>query len=197
MDTLTYDIISQILFDVTYDNTPLLTYRLKYVNKAFNYFINNEKYSLCKYLNDTEKDLNILYKKGNINIYKWLYSNNINIKYKNIMGLIKYNRYNILNYSLKYKINHNIIFNRFYLTQYNNGNVYDVFNMFNIGKSFLIYACENNYKEICDILLNTIDNNGNRYNYYDKEIETCIDICLKNNNINLLKYFVKKFELYY
>ena len=189
MNFLSYDIINIILKNVTIDNTPLLTYRLKYVNKSFYNFICNEKYKTCKYLNDKEEDLDILYKNGDIQIYNWLYYNNINITYKNVIGLIQYNRCDILKYSLKYKNNINIIFNRFYLT-YNNNDIHNIFNIFNNGKSFLIYACENNSKDICDFFLNSYDENNKRYTCYDKEIELCIEYVSKNNNTNILKYLI-------
>lgn len=189
MNFLTYDIINIILKNVTIDNTPLLTYRLKYVNKSFYNFICNENYKICKYLNDKEEDLDILYKNGNIQIYNWLYCNNINITYKNVIGLIQYNRYDILKYSLKFKNNINIIFNRFYLT-YHNNDIHNIFNIFNNGKSFLIYACENNSKDICDFFLNSYDENNKRYTCYDKEIELCMEYASKNNNINILKYLI-------
>ena len=94
-----------------------------------------------------------------------------------------------MKYSLKYKNNINIIFNRFYLT-YNNNNIHNIFNIFNNGKSFLIYACENNSKDICDFFLNSYDENNKRYTCYDKEIELCIEYVSKNNNTNILKYLI-------
>ena len=92
MDTLPCDIINNILRKVTSDNTPLLTYRLKYVNRSFNKFIDKEEYEVCKYLLDTEYSKEKLYKNGNKSIYTWLYGNGIFIKYIDVFGLIKYNR---------------------------------------------------------------------------------------------------------
>lgn len=190
MDTLPCDIINNILRKVTCDNTPLLTYRLKYVNRSFNKFIDKEEYEVCKYLLDTENNKEKLYKNGNISIYTWLYENGIFIKYIDIFGLIKHNRRDILDYSMKYNKNINIIFNRFYLTNLNTK-----FNIFEIGyqgRSFFIYACELGKLDICKFFLNSYKNNGiDKYTCYNSQIEEGINTSLRYNNSDVYKYLIK------
>ena len=186
MDTLPYDIINYILTEVTVDNTPLLTYRLKYVNKSFNNFINKEKYEVCKCLLDTEHTKEKLYKNGNKSIYTWLYKNDIYIKYKDVFGLIKHDRRDILDYSMNYNKNINIIFNRFYLT--NTNTQFNIFDLIYQGKSFFMYACELGKVDICKFLL---DSYNKKYKCYHSQIEDGINTGLLYNKPEIYKYLIK------
>ena len=189
MDKLPCDLINKILKNVTIDNAPLLTYRLKFVNKSFKKFIENEKYELCKYILDTQNVKNKLYSNGNISIFKWLYDHNIYIKYVDIFELINYNRIDVMYLSMMYKNNINIIFNRFFLSNMN-----ETFNIFNLGyqgKSYFLHACEKNKLDICKFLLEYKKNETEYYTCYHSQVEQGINMSLKYNNSDIYKYLIK------
>jgi hypothetical protein len=189
MDKLPCDLINKILKNVTIDNAPLLTYRLKFVNKPFKNFIENENYELCKYILDTQNVKNKLYSNGMISIFEWLYNHNIYIKYVDIFELINYNRIDVMYLSMMYKNNINIIFNRFFLSNMN-----ETFNLFNLGyqgKSYFLHACEKNKLDICKFLLEYKKNELEYYTCYHSQVEQGINMSLKYNNSDIYKYLIK------
>jgi hypothetical protein len=186
LNNLSNDILLKIIENVSIDNPPLMTYCLKYLCKDFKQIINKNKLKISVNKDDTLL-MNKLYKNGNINIYKWLYSNNIKLKYIDVIYLIKNNRLDVLEESLKYKINTNVLFNRFYLTNIydDDSNNFNIFDLVKTNVSFLLYSAECNNLNICKFF---IDNPNN--NMYKKQIPKIFDICIENNKLDILKYIV-------
>jgi hypothetical protein len=186
LNNLSEDILVKILKDVIIDNPPLMTYCLKYLCKDFFNIINNNELEICQ--NKCDKDLmNKLYKNGNIMVYNWLYQNNIKLKNIDVIYLIKNNRLDVLEESLKYKINTNVLFNRFYLTNIDeviNKN-FTIFDLVKTNASFLLYSTECGYLDICKFF---IDNP--KYPMYRKQIPKMLDISCENDKLDITKYIL-------
>jgi len=186
LNNLSDDILFKIIKNVSVDNPPLMTYCLKYLCKDFFNIINNNELEICQ--NKSDKDLmNKLYKNGNIMVYNWLYQNNIKLKNIDVIYLIKNNRLDVLEESLKYKINTNVLFNRFYLTNTDEviNNNFTIFDLVKTNASFLLYSTECGYLEICKFF---IDNP--KYPMYRKQIPKMLDISCENDKLDITKYIL-------
>ena len=183
MDTLPIDLYEIICNNIIKDNPPLLSYRLKYVNKNFFKIIEKYNNGVCLYLDDIYDNKKKIYKNGDINLWKWLNNNNKFMTYQDIMYLIKNDRLDILNLALNYKKNRQVLFNRFYLL--NNDKPFNLFDLGNINKSFFLYSCECNNINICKFFLENTKNNI----FYD-QLENGIDISIMNNNKNIIEYIL-------
>ena len=187
LNNLSDDILFKIIKNVSVDNPPLMTYCLKYLCKDFYNIINNNELEICQ--NKCDKDLmNKLYKNGNIMVYNWLYQNNIKLKNIDVIYLIKNNRLDVLEESLKYKINTNVLFNRFYLTNTDEviNNIFTIFDLVKTNASFLLYSTECGYLEICKFF---IDNP--KYKMYRKQIPKMLDISCEKDKLHITKYILK------
>jgi len=187
LNNLSDDILFKIIKNVSVDNPPLMTYCLKYLCKDFYNIINNNELEICQ--NKSDKDLmNKLYKNGNIMVYNWLYQNNIKLKNIDVIYLIKNNRLDVLEESLKYKINTNVLFNRFYLTNTDEviNNNFTIFDLVKTNASFLLYSTECGYLEICKFF---IDNP--KYKMYRKQIPKMLDISCEKDKLHITKYILK------
>jgi len=187
LNNLSDDILFKIIKNVSVDNPPLMTYCLKYLCKDFYNIINNNELEICQ--NKSDKDLmNKLYKNGNIMVYNWLYQNNIKLKNIDVIYLIKNNRLDVLEESLKYKINTNVLFNRFYLTNTDEviNNIFTIFDLVKTNASFLLYSTECGYLEICKFF---IDNP--KYKMYRKQIPKMLDISCEKDKLHITKYILK------
>ena len=87
---------------------------------------------------------------------------------------------NILNLMIKYEKYNSILFNRFYLSD---GNISEDFNIFHFGKcnrSYLLLACECDNLNIVKFLLeNKVKSNKNVI--YFLQINAVVEYCLKNS----------------
>ena len=79
IDKLPYDIIKKILEYTISINSPLLSYRLKFVNRNFYDIIDKYDNKLPQNIYDNDIDIYILLKDGNIIIFQWLFDKNYNI----------------------------------------------------------------------------------------------------------------------
>ena len=180
MDNLPIDLIKDIFSLVCLDNPPLLCYRMKYINKCFNSIVNNYTTGLSN-IKDTNDDRLVLYEYGNLDIYKWLYTNELYLTYEDVLGLILFKRIDVLKYSTRYIKNIDIIFNKFHVSQKYENTKFNIFDLNNINSSILLYACECNNLEAIKFLLK------HGYCYYS-HIPNAIDICCNNKFINIVKY---------
>jgi hypothetical protein len=194
LNNLSEDILYKILKDVIIDNPPLMTYCLKYLCKDFSKIINNNKIEICNN-KDNDELMNKLYKNGNVKIFNWLYQNNIKLKNIDVIHLIKNNRLDVLEESLKYKMNINVLFNRFYLTNtcdddkdddIKKCNNFNLFDLVKTNASFLLYSTECGYLDICKFF---IDNP--KYKMYKKQIPKMLDVCIENNKSDIIIYILK------
>jgi len=189
LNNLSDDILSKIMKNVINDNPPLMTYCLKYLCKDFYKIINNNDLDICKNKGDDIELINKLYKRGDIGIFNWLYNNNVKLKHIDIISLIKNNRLDVLEESLKYKININVLFNRFYLTNTDeviDNNNFSIFDLVKTNASFLLYSTECGYLNICKFF---IDNP--KYKMYKKQIPKMLDISCEKDKLHITKYILK------
>ena len=63
MDFLPYELLINIYNKVCLDNTPLLNYRVRFINKEFRKIVDNHKNKISLVKKDAKNDMEILYKK--------------------------------------------------------------------------------------------------------------------------------------
>jgi hypothetical protein len=183
LNLLPYEIIENILKYTININSPILSYRLKFVNKDFNNIIVNYDGVLPQNVCDSENNKYLLLKNSNIETLKWFLNKKYDLVHRDISTLILCDRPDILYLLLEYEKYKNVLFNRFYLTD---SNIVEEFNIFHFGKcnrSYLILACECDNLNIVKFLLES-DNK----NVYYLQINAAVEYCLKNKNLKILKY---------
>ena len=183
INLLPYEIIENILKYTININSPILSYRLKFVNKDFNDIIENYDGVLPQNICDSDNNKYLLLKNANIETYKWFLNKKYNLVHRDISTLILCDRPDILYLLLEYEKYKNVLFNRFYLTD---SNIVEEFNIFYFGKvnrSYLLLACECDNLNIVKFLLES----DNRNVYY-LQINAAVEYCLKNKNLKILKY---------
>lgn len=183
INLLPYEIIENILKYTININSPILSYRLKFVNKDFNDIIENYDGVLPQNICDSDNNKYLLLKNSNIKTLKWFLNKKYNLVHRDISTLILCDRPNILYLLLEYERYKNVLFNRFYLTD---SNIVEEFNIFHFGKvnrSYLLLACECDNLNIVKFLLES-DNK----NVYYLQINAAVEYCLKNKNLKILKY---------
>ena len=189
INLLPYEIIENILKKTIVNNSPILSYRLKFVNSLFNTIIRKYDGVLPQNICDSENDKYLLLKYANIETLEWFLNKKYNIVYRDISTLILCDRSDVLYLLLEYERYKNVLFNRFYLTD---SNIVEEFNIFHFGKvnrSYLILACECNNLNIVKFLLES-DNK----NVYYLQINGAIDICLKNKNLKIINYIYNNYK---
>lgn len=193
IDKLPYDIIKKILEYTISINSPLLSYRLKFVNRNFYDIIDKYDNKLPQNICDNNIDKYILLKDGNIEIFQWLFNKNYDIVYTDVSTMILCDRLDILNLMINYEKYNSILFNRFYLSD---GNISEDLNIFHFGKcnrSYLLLACECDNLNIVKFLLeNKVKSNKNVI--YFLQINAVVDYCLKNKNLKILEYIYNNYK---
>ena len=183
INLLPYEIIENILKYTININSPILSYRLKFVNSVFNDIITNYDGVLPQNICDSDNNKYLLLKNANIETYKWFLNKKYDLVYRDISILILCDRPDVLYLLLEYEKYKNVLFNRFYLTD---SNIVEEFNILYFGKcnrSYLLLACECNNLNIVKFLLES----DNRNVYY-LQINAAVEYCLKNKNLKILKY---------
>lgn len=183
INLLPYEIIENILKYTININSPILSYRLKFVNNIFNDIIENYDCVLPQNICDSDNNKYLLLKNSNIKTLKWFLNKKYNLVHRDISTLILCDRPNLLYLLLEYERYKNVLFNRFYLTD---SNIVEEFNIFHFGKvnrSYLLLACECDNLNIVKFLLES-DNK----NVYYLQINAAVEYCLKNKNLKILKY---------
>ena len=189
INLLPYEIIENILKYTIVNNSPILSYRLKFVNSVFNDIIQNYDGVLPQNICDIDNDKYLLLKYSNIETLRWFLNKKYNLVYRDISTLILCDRPDVLNLLLEYERYKNVLFNRFYLTD---SNIVEEFNIFHFGKcnrSYLLLACECNNLNIVKFLLES----DNRNIYY-LQINGAIDTCLKNKNLKIINYIYNNYK---
>jgi len=189
INLLPYEIIENILKYTIVNNSPILSYRLKFVNSVFNDIIQNYDGILPQNICDSENDKYLLLKYGNIETLKWFLNKKYKLVYKDISALILCNRPDVLYLLLDYERYKNVLFNRFYLTD---SNIVEELNIFHFGKcnrSYLLLACECNNLNIVKFLLES----DNRNIYY-LQINAVIEYCLENKNLKIINYIYNNYK---
>tara|TARA_B100000902_G_C26995695_1_gene757299 strand:- start:114 stop:752 length:639 start_codon:yes stop_codon:yes gene_type:complete len=189
INLLPYEIIENILKKTIVNNSPILSYRLKFVNSVFSDIIQNYNGILSQNICDSENDKYLLLKNANIETLEWFLNKKYNLVHKDISTLILCDRPDILNLLLEYERYKNVLFNRFYLTD---SNIVEEFNIFHFGKvnrSYLLLACECNNLNIVKFLLES-----DSRNVYYLQINGAVDTCLKNKNLKIINYIYNNYK---
>jgi len=184
LNDMPLEIIDNIFNKVCLNNTPLFNYRLRFVNKDFNKLSINYNGKICKDIDDTDEDKFVLFKKGNVEMYKWLFMHEININYIDTLSLILCNRLEILNLMMNYSKYEVVLFNRYYFCNYD---IIDYINIYHFGKtykSYLFLACECGNLNIVKFFVN-----DNKLLYYN-QIEQALEICKVKRNFTIYNYLV-------
>ena len=189
INLLPYEIIENILKCTIENNSPILSYRLKFVNSVFKDII--EKYDgiLPQNICDSDNNKYNLLKYANIETFEWFLNKKYNLVHKDISTLILCDRPDVLYLLLEYERYKNVLFNRFYLTD---SNIVEEFNIFHFGKcnrSYLLLACECDNLNIVKFLLES-DNK----NVYYLQINGAVDTCLKNKNLKIINYIYNNYK---
>lgn len=188
INLLPYEIIENILKYTININSPILSYRLKFVDSVFNDIIENYDGVLPQNICDSDNNKYLLLKYANIETFEWFLKKKYNLVYRDISTLILCDRPDVLNLLLEYEKYKNVLFNRFYLTD---SNIIEELNIFHFGKvnrSYLLLACECDNLNIVKFLLES-DNK----NVYYLQINSAVEYCLKNKNLKILKYLFYKY----
>jgi len=188
LDDLPYDVLSKIYNYVCLGNTPLYNYRLRFINKDFKNIVDNHKGKICRHLDDTSIDKLVLYNRGNINIYKWLYGHHIFMKYTDVSHLINHERIDVLKLATKYKSNTDVLFNRFYLSDGNANEQFSIFDLGIVSRSFLLLSCELDNLEIVKFFLES-----SRSNIFYIQIGAAIDICCEYHHFKIIDYLYRNY----
>ena len=189
INLLPYEIIEHIFKCTININSPILSYRLKFINRDFNNIIVNYDGILPQNICDSENDKYLLLKNANIKTFEWFLNKKYNLIHKDISTLILCDRPDILYLLLEYERYKNVLFNRFYLTD---SNILEEFNIFRFGKcnrSYLLLSCECDNLNIVKFLLES----DNRNIYY-LQINGAVDTCLKNKNLKIINYIYNNYK---
>ena len=187
LNDMPYEVLYNIYSKVCQCNSPLLNYRIQFVNRSFKDIVNNYKGKVCRHIIDSDVDKNILYIRGNIEIHKWLYNHRIFIEYTDVFHLINNNRIDVLELAKKYNSNMDILFNRFYLSDGYSDEKFNIFDLGIVSRSFLLLACEINNLEIVKFFLESP-----KSNIYIIQIGSAIDVCCEYHHLNIIEYFYKE-----
>lgn len=164
-------------FENNMKGLPEIYYNRVFKNRVLKW--NDYKYNTCLSI---DEQMSELCKKGvSKESIKWLFKNNIFLSLKNIKDLIINNRKDILELSLNYKKNRDVIFNRFHFAQVTD-NRDDILSCKECLHP-LIVAGDNGKVDIIELLLRVNRN-------FIIELPTLLDCSIKYNHENLLTYLV-------
>jgi hypothetical protein len=189
INLLPYEIIENILKYTIDINSPILSYRLKFVNSIFNNIITNYNGKLPQNICDSDNDKYYLLKNANIETLEWFLNKKYDLVHKDISTLILCDRPNVLYLLLEYEKYKNVLFNRFYLTDSNIVEEFDIFQFGRVNRSYLLLACECNNLNIVKFLLES----DNRNVYY-LQINAAVEYCLKNKNLKIINYLYNNYK---
>ena len=181
--------INKYIYDIVcLDNTPLLNYRMRFINREFKSIVDNHNGEICRDKIDTELDKLISFG-GNIRMFKWLFDHEIYMNYKDVSSLISCHRIDILKLMMDYGENEKILFNRFYLSD---GNISENFSIFRFGivnRSFLLLACECGDLEIVKFFLESP-----KKKIYILQVNAVLDISFINNYRDIIDYIYENYK---
>ena len=181
--------INKYIYDIVcLDNTPLLNYRMRFINREFKSIVDNHNGEICRDKIDTELDKLISFG-GNIRMFKWLFDHEIYMNYKDVSSLISCHRIDILKLMMNYGENEKILFNRFYLSD---GNISENFSIFRFGivnRSFLLLACECGDLEIVKFFLEST-----KKKIYILQVNAALDISFINNSRHIIDYIYENYK---
>lgn len=181
--------INKYIYDIVcLDNTPLLNYRMRFINREFKSIVDNHNGEICRDKIDTELDKLISFG-GNIRMFKWLFDHEIYMNYKDVSSLISCHRIDILKLMMDYGENEKILFNRFYLSD---GNISENFSIFRFGivnRSFLLLACECGDLEIVKFFLESP-----KKKIYILQVNAALDISFINNSRHIIDYIYENYK---
>lgn len=189
INLLPYEIIENILKKTIVNNSPILSYRLKFVDSIFSGIIQNYDGKLPQNICDSDNDKYLLLKYANIETLEWFLNKKYDLVYRDISTLILCDRPDVLNLLLEYERYKNVLFNRFYLTDSNIVEEFNIFHFGRVNRSYLLLACECDNLNIVKFLLES----DNRNIYY-LQINGAIDICLKNKNLKIINYIYNNYK---
>ena len=189
INLLPYEIIENILNYTIKNNSPILSYRLKFVNSVFNNIIQNYEGVLPQNICDSDNDKYLLLKYSNIETLRWFLNKKYNLVHRDISILILCDRPDILYLLLEYERYKNVLFNRFYLTDSNIVEEFDIFHFGRVNRSYLLLACECDNLNIVKFLLES----DNRNVYY-LQINAAVEYCLKNKNLKIINYIYNNYK---
>lgn len=189
INLLPYEIIENILKYTIDINSPILSYRLKFVDSIFNNIIKNYNGVLPQNIYDSDNDKYLLLKNANIITLKWFLNKKYNLIHRDISTLILSDRPDVLYLLLEYEKYKNVLFNRFYLTDSNIVEKFDILGFGKCNRSYLLLACECNNLNIVKFLLES----DNRNVYY-LQINAAVEYCLKNKNLKIINYLYNNYK---
>ena len=188
-DDLPYEINKYIYEIACLDNTPLLNYRMRFINRNFKSIVDNHNGKICRHIDDNDLDKLISFDKGHIQMFKWLFDHKIYLNYKDVSCLISCHRIDILKSMMKYDNNEKILFNRFYLSDCNILENFSIFSFGNVNRSFLLLACECGNLEIVKFFLE-----APKKKIYIMQINAALDICFINDRFDIIKYLYDNYK---
>jgi len=189
INLLPYEIIENILKYAININSPILSYRLKFVDSVFNDIIQNYEGVLPQNICDSENNKYLLLKYSNIETFEWFLNKKYDLVYRDISTLILCDRPDVLYLLLEYERYKNVLFNRFYLTDSNIVEEFDIFHFGRVNRSYLLLACECDNLNIVKFLLES----DNRNVYY-LQINAAVEYCLKNKNLKIINYIYNNYK---
>ena len=187
MDYLPSEIIDIVISNLYIGDVKFL-YKLRKVNKYFRDHIDN--INCLKTINirnfQYENIFNRLAYSGLPSNFKWLFNNNIQLSINNINNLIIHKRCDILILLIKYDDLNNILFNRFNLFNYKNE--MDILSLSKSDNPLIIAGMNFDKKESNLDVIKILLDHKIKGNPYVNQIPGLFEICVKYNNIIIIKY---------
>ena len=189
MDNLPEEIFIEKIFFNLKSLEPHKLYNLRIINKKFkkyiddlkyNYYIDNlDKRIICNHFNRLSQSNTL----ENIIVFKWLFKNNIFLSDNNILNLVKDDRLDVFNESLKYNENINIIFskNRYQLLSFGEN-----IKIIKENSPLILAGYENNFNMIKFFL----ETKGITINPFFRQLDILIDVLLEKGNKKIIKYIL-------
>ena len=195
MDNLPSDVIDIILYKL-YTGDMKFLYNIRKVNKYFKSHIDN--INSLKTINvrnfQYENIFNRLSYRGLYCNFKWLFNNNIQLSINNINNLIIHKRKDILSLLISYDYLKDVLFNRFNLFNYKDE--MDILSLSKSDNPLMIAGSSFDKKESnLDIIKLLLDPNIS-CNPYINQIAGLFEICIKYNNIIVIKYLVTHYFIH-
>jgi len=186
LDLLPIDVLQMITEHYDYSDDPLSYYGLRFVNKTFHEIITSKKkiyplkYEYDRYSKTHEKINKLCCTKTSVRTFQWLMDNNIFFSLVHIRNLIMKNRIDVLRAGTKYLGFIDVLFNRFYIHDFN------CLFTYSDSTSPLIVAGTYNQVEVVKLLLEC----SSYGNPYLKGMGALFELSLKHGHTNLLSYLV-------
>ena len=187
MNNLPIELVENIFNNVCKDNNAFFCYKLRSLNTMFLKVVDKYKGGFKRvYFPDR------LFQIAHYSVFNWLFQNRLFFDYNDLVKLILYNRCDILQKSIEYKTNRNIIFTkrnvfdmRFYFTSFN------IFNLQGVSTSLILYACECKRLDIVRFLLET-----DKGKCYTSQITNAVRVCVTKRAVDILDYLCCNYSKY-